>query len=108
MQKWKKINEGRTNVCIIAFWRTYIFLYLYTLLMYSNLFRLFLLFYRKSASQDPKIDTVYIGIITYFSEKKEIGLAQFWLGVEQNVLLWRHSEANFGQIVLKIAPSWPL
>jgi hypothetical protein len=35
-------------------------------------FRLFLLFYHTSLSQDPKNDSIYFGIGTYSSEKNEL------------------------------------
>jgi hypothetical protein len=55
------------------------FLFLSLDLCIEIYFRLFLLFHCKSASQDPKIESKNVGISTYSSDKKGIGVAQFWL-----------------------------
>jgi hypothetical protein len=46
-----------------------LFIFIHFLCIAIN-FRLFLLFYLKSASQDPKMDSAYVEISTYSSEKK--------------------------------------
>jgi hypothetical protein len=61
-------------------------------------FRLFLLFHRKSASQDPKIESKNIGINTYSSDKKGTSVAQFWLSFYADAYSFPFFSTFFGFI----------